>query len=51
MTVLCSYLSVLMVSAETGTPPQRAFTWELVQNSPGKVHSVEKRAPRYDALL
>lgn len=42
MTVLCTNLSSVMVSAETGSPLQRAFAWELVQNNPGKVLTVWK---------
>lgn len=38
MTVLWAYLSALMVLAETGTPLQRAFAWERMQNSTGKTH-------------
>lgn len=37
MTVLSTNLSSVMASAETGSPLQRAFAWELVQNNPGKV--------------
>lgn len=40
MTVLCTYLSEVMVSAEIGSPLQRAFAWELVQNDTSKVLSV-----------
>lgn len=42
LTVLCTYLSVVMVSAETDSPLQRVFAWELVQNNTGKVLTAGK---------
>ena len=42
MTLLDTSLSVLMVPAEMGTPPQRMSAGELVPNSTGEAHSVQK---------